>query len=96
MDELSVKYLPYADDQVFVAPSTCGLQEMVNKIIDCIKKRSMKVNIDKTKVIEVERGESTSKCHRLIEGEKVEQVKEFVYLGCSQKMENMIEISKEE
>ncbi|GBP10785.1 hypothetical protein EVAR_6332_1 [Eumeta japonica] len=41
----------------------------------------MKVNVDKTKVMVFERGESTTECDILIEGEKVEQVTEFVYLG---------------
>ncbi|GBP59055.1 LINE-1 reverse transcriptase homolog [Eumeta japonica] len=44
MDELSVKCLLYADDQVILAPSACGLQEMVNRMNDCVKKRSMKVS----------------------------------------------------
>ncbi|GBP79902.1 hypothetical protein EVAR_63339_1 [Eumeta japonica] len=62
-------------------PCTCGLQEMVNKMNDSIKKRGMKVNLGKTKVVMFEEGESTTECDTLIEGEKVKQVKEFVYLG---------------
>ncbi|GBP27409.1 hypothetical protein EVAR_17109_1 [Eumeta japonica] len=58
----------------------CGLQKMVNKIIDSVKKRGMKVNVDKTKVMVFEGGEITSECEIFI-GEKVEQVEEFVYLG---------------
>ncbi|GBP37372.1 hypothetical protein EVAR_22834_1 [Eumeta japonica] len=46
---------------------------------DSVKKRGMKVNIGKTKVMVFERGESTIECNILIEGEKVEQAKEFVY-----------------
>ncbi|GBO99489.1 hypothetical protein EVAR_672_1 [Eumeta japonica] len=45
--------LLYADDQVILGPSACGLQEM---------------------------GEITTEYDIAIEGEKVEQVKEFVYL----------------
>ncbi|GBP36258.1 hypothetical protein EVAR_85506_1 [Eumeta japonica] len=44
-DELSVKCLLYANDQVFLAPSACWLQEMLNKMNDSVKKRGMKVNI---------------------------------------------------
>ncbi|GBP89561.1 Codanin-1 [Eumeta japonica] len=36
-------------DRVILAPSTCELQEMVNKMYDCVKKRGMKVNVSKTK-----------------------------------------------
>ncbi|GBP79312.1 General transcription factor II-I repeat domain-containing protein 2A [Eumeta japonica] len=45
MDELSVKCLLYADDQIILAPSVCGLQDMVNKTNDSLKKVSMKLNV---------------------------------------------------
>ncbi|GBP89198.1 hypothetical protein EVAR_60377_1 [Eumeta japonica] len=45
MDELSVKCFLYADDQVLLAPSACGLQEMVNKMNDSVKKKGLKVNV---------------------------------------------------
>ncbi|GBP64042.1 hypothetical protein EVAR_44125_1 [Eumeta japonica] len=78
MDELSVKYLLYADNQVILTSSTCGLQEMVNKMNDSIKKRGESVNIGKTVVIMFEKGKSTTECDTHIDGEKDEQVKEFV------------------
>ncbi|GBP40105.1 hypothetical protein EVAR_33681_1 [Eumeta japonica] len=83
MDELSVKCLLYDDDRVILvpAPSACGLQETVNKMNDSAKKRGMKVNVGKTKVMVFERDESTTEFDILIQGEKIEQVKEFVYLG---------------
>ncbi|GBP52397.1 hypothetical protein EVAR_4680_1 [Eumeta japonica] len=48
---------------------------------DSVEKRGFKVNIGKTKVMVFERGESTTERNILVEGEKVEQMKEFVYLG---------------
>ncbi|GBP58631.1 hypothetical protein EVAR_38870_1 [Eumeta japonica] len=45
MDELSLKCLLYADDQIIVAASAYGLQEMVNKMNDSVKKRDMKTLI---------------------------------------------------
>ncbi|GBP54681.1 hypothetical protein EVAR_47184_1 [Eumeta japonica] len=48
---------------------------------DSIEKRGKKVNVGKTKVMTFKRGESTTECDILIEGDKVEQVKEFIYLG---------------
>ncbi|GBP56211.1 hypothetical protein EVAR_41398_1 [Eumeta japonica] len=53
MDELSVKCLLQADDQVSFAPSSCELEAMQTKMDDSVEKRSMKVNISKTKVREV-------------------------------------------
>ncbi|GBP84130.1 hypothetical protein EVAR_49136_1 [Eumeta japonica] len=41
----------------------------------------MIVNVGQTKVMVFERGESVIECNIPMEGEKVEQVKEFVYLG---------------
>ncbi|GBP28992.1 hypothetical protein EVAR_83892_1 [Eumeta japonica] len=38
----------------------------------------MKVNVGKTKVMVFEKGESTTECDILIEGEKVEQVKVLI------------------
>ncbi|GBP92565.1 hypothetical protein EVAR_56662_1 [Eumeta japonica] len=81
MEELPVKCLLNADDQVILAPSVCWLQEMVNKMNDSVKKRGMKVSVSKIKMMVFERGESRTECDKLIEGEKVEQVKSFIYLG---------------
>ncbi|GBP53546.1 Transposon TX1 uncharacterized 149 kDa protein [Eumeta japonica] len=39
MDELSIKELMYADDQVILAPSACGLQEIDNEMDDFVKRR---------------------------------------------------------
>ncbi|GBP41816.1 hypothetical protein EVAR_26938_1 [Eumeta japonica] len=69
MDELSVKCLLYVDDQVILAPSACGLQEMVNKMNDSVKKRHMKVNVGKTKEMVFETGVSTTECDLLIKVE---------------------------
>ncbi|GBP83639.1 hypothetical protein EVAR_60338_1 [Eumeta japonica] len=85
MDEVTVKCHLYAEDQIVLAPSAYGLQEMVNNINDFdnefVKKSGMKVNASKTKVMVFERDESTTECDIQIKGEKFKQVKEFVYLG---------------
>ncbi|GBP61234.1 hypothetical protein EVAR_45253_1 [Eumeta japonica] len=76
-----VKRLLYADDLVALALSASGLQKMINKMDDSVKKRGMKLNVGKTKMMVLDRGKRTTEFNILIEGEKVEQVKEFVYLG---------------
>ncbi|GBP77772.1 hypothetical protein EVAR_98466_1 [Eumeta japonica] len=58
MNKLSMKCLPYVNDQVILAPSVCELQEMVIKVNDFVKKRHTKVNVSKTMVFE--KGESTT------------------------------------
>ncbi|GBP73471.1 hypothetical protein EVAR_53900_1 [Eumeta japonica] len=42
---------------------------MVNKINDSVKKRAMKENVGKTKVMDFERDENTTECDILIDGE---------------------------
>ncbi|GBP85808.1 hypothetical protein EVAR_65872_1 [Eumeta japonica] len=48
-------------------------------MLDSVKKRGMKVNVRKTKLMVFARSESTTECGILIEGQKVEKVKDFVY-----------------
>ncbi|GBP69162.1 hypothetical protein EVAR_98232_1 [Eumeta japonica] len=67
MDKLTPRCLLYADDQVVLAPSACGLQKMLSKMNDSVKKRDIKVNAGKTNVMVFERSESTNECDILIE-----------------------------
>ncbi|KAJ2945399.1 hypothetical protein O0L34_g204 [Tuta absoluta] len=79
MNGLLVKCLLYADDQVILASSAEGLQEMVNIMNEALKKKGMKVNVSKTKAMVFEKEENMTECKIMIEEERVEQVKEFVY-----------------
>ncbi|GBP24033.1 hypothetical protein EVAR_10134_1 [Eumeta japonica] len=76
MDDLSVKCLLYTDDQVILAPSACGLQEMVTKVNDFVKKRGILVNVGKAKVMVFERGESMTECDKLRTSNKGENISE--------------------
>ncbi|GBP06375.1 hypothetical protein EVAR_4531_1 [Eumeta japonica] len=54
---------------------------------DAVKKRGVKVNAGKTKVMVFERGEGTTACDILIDGEKVEQAKDlYTWIACLQMM----------
>ena len=81
MNELLIKCLLYADDQVLLASSANELQKMVTIMNVALKRKGMKVNVSKTKVMVFERDEYVTDCNIVIDGEKVEEVKEFVYLG---------------
>ncbi|GBP28598.1 hypothetical protein EVAR_85797_1 [Eumeta japonica] len=68
LDKLSVKYILYADEQVILVPSACGLQEIVTEMNDSVKKR---VNVSKIKVMVFGRGDSMIKAtpvQRLLRG----------------------------
>ncbi|KAI5635653.1 reverse transcriptase (RNA-dependent DNA polymerase) domain-containing protein [Phthorimaea operculella] len=81
MNGLLVKCLLYADDQVILASSAEELQEMVKIMNEALKRKGMKVNVGKTKAMVFEKEEGMTECNIMIEEERVEQVKEFVYLG---------------
>lgn len=81
MNELLIKCLLNADDQVILASSAEELQEMVTIMNVSLERKGMEVNVNKTKVIIFEREECMTGCNIVIGDERVEQVKEFVYLG---------------
>ncbi|GBP89941.1 hypothetical protein EVAR_63768_1 [Eumeta japonica] len=66
MDELSVKCLPYANGKIILSLSAYGLQKIVNKMKDSVRKKGMKVNVGKTKVMVFERGKCTTECDIVI------------------------------
>jgi hypothetical protein len=57
------------------------LQEMITIMNEALMDKNIKVNVTKTKVLVIERDEGMTACEIFINGEKLEQVKEFVYLG---------------
>ena len=81
LNELPVKCLLYADDQVLLASSAEQLQDMVTLMNEAFKRKGMNINVNKTKVMVFEREEDVSVCDVKINDVSVEQMKEFVYLG---------------
>lgn len=81
MEGLRVKCLLYADDLVLLASSAEELQMMVTKINESFEWKGMKMNVSKTKVMVFEKDEIMTDCEIMIGEERLEQVKEFVYLG---------------
>ncbi|KAI5644595.1 reverse transcriptase (RNA-dependent DNA polymerase) domain-containing protein [Phthorimaea operculella] len=71
MNDLLVKCLLYADDQVILASSAEELQEMVNIMNKALKKKGMKVNVSKTKAMVLEKEDSMTECTIMIEEERV-------------------------
>ena len=75
-----VKDVRFADDQGMVAGSEGGLQKLMDGLNRTAKEYDMKVNIKKTKVMKVSRkGEGI--INKTIDGEILEQVQRFRYLG---------------
>src|SRR5277367_2527837 len=76
----NLSHLLYADDAVLLAESACDLRELVQCFADVCKRRKMKVNVDKSKVMVFERN-GMSQCEVMIDDERLEVVNEFKYLG---------------
>ena len=86
----------FADDTVLFAESERELQKVVSEFHNVCKRRKLKVNINKSKVMVFERRKTESidfarpyrvqrqeecKCRIVMEGAKLEEVNEFKYLG---------------
>ena len=74
-----VKAVRFADDQAMVADSEEGLQRMITSLNQVVERYGMKINIKKTKIMKV--GRERSNINVSINDERLEQVREFKYLG---------------
>jgi hypothetical protein len=75
-----IKDIRFADDQGMVASTEFGLQQLMNGLVKTAKEYDMKLNIKKTKVMRVSR-EGDGGVNIINEGERLEQVQQFRYLG---------------
>ena len=75
-----VKDVKFADDQGMVASTELGLQRQIDALNSTAKKYDMKINVKETKTMVVSKKGGVS-VNILIDGERVEQVQKFKYLG---------------
>ena len=76
-----MKAVRFADDQAMVIAATQkGLQEIMTVLHDTFQEYGMRINMKKTKVMHISR-KAGRKLTILIEGHKLDQVEQFVYLG---------------
>ena len=75
-----VKDVKFADDQGMVASSEQGLQRLMDGLTTTAKKYDMKINVKKTKTMLVSKSVGGT-VNIVVEGQIVEQVKKFRYLG---------------
>ena len=71
----------FADDQGMMASTGKGLQKIMDRLYmyETAKAYDMKINVNKTKVIKVSRNRGV--INIVIDGQKIEQVSKFKYLG---------------
>jgi hypothetical protein len=75
-----IKDVRFADDQAMMACTEQGLQEVMDGLNGTAKRYDMKINVKKTKSMVVSRDEGRT-VNIVIDGDKVEQVPTFKYLG---------------
>ena len=80
--------LRYADDVAILAESKEGLQSILQKISNESKLFDLHMNLKKTKVMVCSK--NPERIDIQLDGENVEQVEDFVYLGasCSESLDN--------
>ena len=74
-----VKAVRFADDQAMTANTERGLQRIMDETNRVVKSYGMKINIKKTKVMKI--GRSPSNIRITVDGDILQQVEEFKYLG---------------
>ena len=77
--EWRVPCLLYADDLVLCSESEEGLRKLVERFGRVCKRRGLTVNTDKSKVMVMI--DEHTQCQIMLDGEELEQVSEFKYLG---------------
>ena len=77
-----LKDVRFADDQGMVAATEKGLQGIMDALHETATKYGMKINIKKTKTMVVSKQEGIN-VEILVDGQRLEQVKKFKYLGAT-------------
>jgi len=75
-----IKTIRFADDKAVTASSQRGLQQLMDNVNRVTQEYGMKINVKKTKVMCITR-KTGGKVRIMIDGQKVEQVSQFRYLG---------------
>ena len=73
--------LLFADDTVVVADSEEKLCQLVSEFGRVCKRRKLRVNVGKSKVMRCTRNEESPRLNVMLDGEALEQVDQFKYLG---------------
>jgi hypothetical protein len=82
MGDRRIYTLAYADDIVLLAEEEEGMRSMIGRLEEYLEKKKLELNVDKTKIMRFRKGGGRlSKRDWRWSGKKIEEVKEFTYLG---------------
>ena len=80
-NEWELNQLLFADDTMVVAVSERKLCPLVTEFGRVCERRKLRVNVDKSKVIRCTRNEDGARLNVMLNGEALEEVDQFKYLG---------------
>ena len=80
-NEWELNQLLYADDTVVVADYERKLCQLVTEFGRVYERRKLRVNVGKNKVIRRTRNEDGARLNAMLNGEALEEVDQFKYLG---------------
>ena len=77
----NINNIRYADETVLLADSEDKLQRLVQQLVQSSEERGLKMNLSKTKVMVISKGEDVASANITVNGEVLEQVSRYKYLG---------------
>ena len=80
-NEWEMNQLLFADDTVVVADSEEKLQQLVSEFGRVCERRKLRVNVSKSKIMRCTRDEGGARLNVMLNGEALEEVDKFKYLG---------------
>ena len=77
----NINNIRYADDTVLIADSEEKLQALVQSLIRASEERGLKLNVSKTKVMVISKGDDHIDTSISVNGQELDQVGKYKYLG---------------
>ena len=79
----NITSIRYADDTALIADSEDKLQLLIERLVGASEQKGLKLNASKTKVMVISKRNEIARVNIRINGERLEQVERFKYLGSS-------------
>ena len=77
---VNINNIRFADDTAIISDNEVDLQNLINRITTTCKEYGMALNVKKTKVMVITKGDSVNS-NIIVDGEQLEQVEKYKYLG---------------
>ena len=77
----NINNIRYADDTVLVADTEEKLQRLVNRLQEACNRKGLKINVNKTEVMGISKGDQRLPVNISLENKQINQVSSYTYLG---------------